>query len=70
MKDKKYLRSYPENAKSKYNEMDFDIDAMALTNEYTGLIPTAPVSKAQAEAYNSLYPQAKPLGKKSKRNKK
>lgn len=31
-----------------------DITDMALTNEYTGMIPTPPEDDAQAESYNEM----------------
>ncbi len=66
MKNKKYINEPVDNKKSKYNEMNFEIDAMASANEYTGLIPSAPTSKSELSSYNSLYPPVKPKKNSSK----
>ncbi len=38
----------------------FDLDDIVSTTECTGLIPTPPVSEAEAEAYTNLYSIPKP----------
>ena len=56
---KKKIPVDPQSLQS-VEDVYFDLDDIASATECTGLIPTPPVSEAEAEAYTELSPIPKP----------